>query len=257
MLIDPTLDEVLAFCAQDPIERVIIEDLARRGYARIRGVADAQGLTGLCHFGANVVPSGSGCAELAVDDALRGALMILGDEAAVDELWDAARASMPEPREDRPRQPVFAIEEPPAGPDTGLRPARLDDLELLLPACAASHLGELGTDPLERDPLGFRRRTAAQIQEGRSWVWLEDGTILFKAEAAAWTPRAIQLQQVWVDPEARERGYGTRGLAALCRLLLLRTPSVCLFVRQDNEPAIRLYERIGMRRAGTYRSILF
>ena len=257
MLTEPTLDEILAFCAEDPIERVILEDIARRGFARIRGVANEHGLTGLCHFGTNVVPSGQRCAELAADDALRRALMIIGDEVAVNELWGAARPTMPEPREDRPGQPVFAIEEAPAGPDTGLRRATLADFDLLLPACAASHLGELGTDPLERDALGFRRRTAAQIDEGRSWLWTENGTILFKAEVAAWTPQAVQLQQVWVDPDVRNRGYGTRGLAALCRLLLRQTPAVCLFVRRENEAAIRLYERIGMHRVCTYRSILF
>jgi predicted GNAT family acetyltransferase len=32
---------------------------------------------------------------------------------------------------------------------------------------------------------------------------------------------------------------------------------VCLFVRADNPGAIRLYERVGMGRAGSYRSILF
>jgi len=32
---------------------------------------------------------------------------------------------------------------------------------------------------------------------------------------------------------------------------------VTLFVRTENEPAIRLYETIGMERAGSYRSILF
>ena len=97
----------------------------------------------------------------------------------------------------------------------------------------------------------------SQIREGRSWLWAEDGTILFKAEASAWTPSAVQLQQVWVDPDARRQGYATRGISDLCRLLLERTPSVCLFVRPENAPAIRLYEKIGMRRVGTYRSLLF
>src|SRR5437899_3043043 len=101
----------------------------------------------------------------------------------------------------------------------------------LLPACAAAHELELGLDPLARDADGFRWRTLAQIEEGRSWVWLEDGVILFKAEASAWTPSAVQLQQVWVDPAARGRGYGLRGLADLCRLLLDSTPAVTLFVR--------------------------
>ena len=99
-------------------------------------------------------------------------------------------------------------------------------------------------------------RTQAQIGEGRSWVWLEGGTILFKAEASAWTPRAVQLQQVWVDPG---RGGGLRQARArdLCRRLLERTPTVCLFVRADNGAAIRLYETIGMRRTISYRSLIF
>jgi predicted GNAT family acetyltransferase len=81
--------------------------------------------------------------------------------------------------------------------------------------------------------------------------------ILFKAEASAWTPSAIQLQQVWVDPEARRQGYGASGLRDLCRLLLEQVPAVCLFVRADNEPAIKLYRAIGMEHVLDYRSVLF
>ena len=47
-------------------------------------------------------------------------------------------------------------------------------------------------------------------------------------------------------PGVRRRGYAARGLADLCRLLLERVPTVCLFVRAENAPAIRLYETIGM-----------
>jgi predicted GNAT family acetyltransferase len=164
---------------------------------------------------------------------------------------------MPRPREDRPGQPVFRLDEPPGPGETGLRPATLDDLDLLLPACAAAHEEELGVDPLVRDEDGFRWRTRSQIEDGRSWLWLDGETILFKAEASAWTPAAVQLQQVWVDPEARRRGNANRGLRDLCRLLLERVPTVCLFVRPENAPAIRLYEAIGMRAALAYRSLLF
>ena len=67
----------------------------------------------------------------------------------------------------------------------------------------------------------------------------------------------MQLQQVWVDPEARRQGFGARGLADLCGLLLERVPSVCLFVRADNAAAIGLYEAIGMEHVLDYRSLLF
>jgi predicted GNAT family acetyltransferase len=161
------------------------------------------------------------------------------------------------PREDRPGQPVYVIDEPPEAGGSGLREATLRDLPLLVPACAEAHFEEIGLDPLRRDPEGFRWRTQAQISEGRSWIWLEEGTILFKAEASAWTPSAVQLQQVWVDPAFRNRGNAQRGLRDLLRLLLVRVPKVCLFVRPENAPAIHVYEAIGMRRQGTYRSLIF
>jgi uncharacterized protein len=257
MLVTPTLDQVLEFCARDAVERVFLEDVARRGFARFRAVEEGDLLTALCYFGANVVPSGEGCAAFAEDAVGRSTRMIIGDEPAVTELWRAAEALLPDPREDRPGQPVYVLDEPPDGGETGLREAEADDLELLLPACAATHREELGVDPLERDAPAFRRRTLAQIHERRSWLWVDNGTILFKAEASAWTPSAVQLQQVWVDPAARNRGHAQRGLRHLCRILLERTPTVCLFVRPENTPAIRVYEAVGMRRRGSYRSLLF
>jgi ribosomal protein S18 acetylase RimI-like enzyme len=175
----------------------------------------------------------------------------------VSTLWEAARDRLPEPREDRPGQPVYTLVEPPEPGGTGLRPATRADVVRLIPACAAAHELELGIDPLQLDPEAFRWRTEAQVDEGRSWLWLEDDVVLFKAEASAWTPRAVQIQQVWVDPAARGRGNASRGLRDLCRLLLDTTPTVTLFVRRDNAPAIALYESIGMSKALEYRSVLF
>jgi predicted GNAT family acetyltransferase len=183
--------------------------------------------------------------------------MVIGEERAVGELWSAAGEAMPEPREDRPGQPVYVLDDAPAPGDTGVREAGLEDLDLLVPACAQAHYEEIGQDPLARDPEGFRWRTQAQIGEGRSWLWADDGTILFKAEASAWTPSAVQLQQVWVDPAVRNRGYAQRGMRDLCRRLLELVPVVCLFVRADNLAAIRVYEAIGMRRTISYRSLIF
>ena len=256
-VIEPTTAQVLDFCAADPVERVFLEDVARRGHARFLALPDeGGGIAGLCHMGTNVVPSGHGCAVFAGAAARAGARMVIGEERAVTELWEAATRRLPKAREDRPGQPVYAISDAPAPGETGLRAAIASDLELLVPACAASHREELGVDPLRRDREGFRWRTRVQIDEGRSWVWVEDGTILFKAEASAWTPSAVQLQQVWVDPPVRRHGYAARGLRDLVRLLLGRTPVVTLFVRTENAPAIALYDAIGMRRVLTYRSIL-
>jgi uncharacterized protein len=253
---EPKHDQILRFCARDPVERVFLEDVARRRLGRFVARVENGELLALCHMGVNVVPSGDGCGVFARDVARAAPRMLIGKAPAVSELWEEVRSRLPSPREDRPGQPVFVIGESPAPADTGLRAATLDDLEHLVPACAAAHEQEIGIDPMRRDPDGFRWRTRTQIEEGRSWLWIEDGVILFKAEASAWTPEAVQLQQVWVDPVARRAGHGARGLSDLCRLLLERVPTVCLFVRAENEPAIRLYETIGMEHVFDYRSVL-
>src|SRR5260221_7238900 len=179
VLVSPALEEILAFCAEDPVERVFLEDVARRGLGRFAAVEDDGRLTALCHVGANVVPAGDDCGAFA-EHALRGrARMIIGEQQSVDELWSAIRGEMPAPRDDRPGQPVYSIVEPPPPGDTGLRAATYADFNVLLPACAAAHKEEIGIDPLDVDPEGFRWRTRSQIDEGRSWLWLEDGVILF------------------------------------------------------------------------------
>ena len=250
------MDQILRYCAEDPVERVFLEDVARRGLGRFAGIEEEGRLVALCHTGANVVPSGRGCGAFADLTARAGARMLIGEQGAVSDLWEAARSRLPSPREDRPGQPVYTISAAPEPAGTGLRLAELADLDLLVPACARAHEVELGIDPLARDANGFRWRTRTQIETGRSWLWAEDGVILFKAEASAWTPEAVQLQQVWTDPAVRRAGNGARGLRDLIRLLLGQVPRVCLFVRADNEPAIRLYDTVGMQHVLDYRSVL-
>ena len=256
-LIEPSREQILRFCVADPVERVFLEDVARRGQGRFAALSDrSRELTALCHLGTNLVPSGTGCEAFSDLAAKSGARMLIGEEGAVSDLWDAARKKLPEARLDRPGQPVYTISEPPPEGGTGLKQATFADLPLLVPACAAAHQEELGVDPLRRDPNGFRSRTRLQVEEGRSWLWVEDGVILFKAEASAWTPSAVQLQQVWTDPPVRRQGFAGRALSDLIRLLLASTPSVCLFVRAENSAAIRLYESVGMYHVLDYRSVL-
>ena len=68
---------------------------------------------------------------------------------------------------------------------------------------------------------------------------------------------AVQLQQVWVEPELRGRLRRSAAWPTSASSSCETTPAVCLFVRPENAPAIGLYERIGMRRTITYRSLIF
>src|SRR5947199_8433371 len=101
---EPELDQVLAFCAEDPVERVFLEDVARRGLGRFFAVADgADKLTSLCHAGANIVPSGRGSGVYAPVAAEARSPMIIGDAEAVTEPWEPARDLLPAARADRPK----------------------------------------------------------------------------------------------------------------------------------------------------------
>src|SRR5262249_12006725 len=90
--VTPSREQILAFCAEDPVERVFLEDVARRGLGHFTAVQGGDGrLTALCHAAANIVPSGRGCGAFADAAQHGGARMLIGEEGAVGELWDAAR----------------------------------------------------------------------------------------------------------------------------------------------------------------------
>ena len=101
----PTLEQTLAFCAEEPVERVFLEDVARRNLGRFTAFAENGRLTALCHVGANVVPAGRDCGRFAAAAARGRARMIIGDEHAVGELWERLAERMPPP--DRPKPTPF------------------------------------------------------------------------------------------------------------------------------------------------------
>jgi hypothetical protein len=183
--------------------------------------------------------------------------MIIGEEAAVGELWAEASRRLPEPREDRPRQPVFVLDDPPEAGGSGLRAATPADLERLLPACALAHEEELGVDPLARDAEGFRWRTRSQIDDRRSWLWLEDDVILFKARRPRGRRRRCSCNRC--GSILRRDAVATRRVrsatsAASCSSARLPSASSC---GRRNEAALALYRRIGMRHVLDYRSLVF
>ena len=89
---EPTTDQVLEFCAREPVERVFLEDVARRNLGRfVAKIQDDGALAALCHVGANIVPSGEGCEDFARAAAEGQSRMIIGEQGAVTALWEAAR----------------------------------------------------------------------------------------------------------------------------------------------------------------------
>lgn len=140
-------------------------------------------------------------------------------------------------------------------PVTGLRQATLADLALVMTTNAGLAMEECGVNPLRRDALGFRQRTARRIEQGRIWVWVENGELIFKADVVSDTPEAVYLEGIYVHPRERRKGYGLRCLTQLSRLLLARTEAVCLVVNEEQKDAQAFYRKVGYTQISDYDTI--
>ena len=140
-------------------------------------------------------------------------------------------------------------------PVPGLRPATLADLEQVVLVHAAMSFEESGVNPLERDPEGFRRRTARRLEQGRVWVWVRDGRLIFKADVIADTPAVVYLEGVYVSRDERGKGVGLRCVSQLGRSLLRRTESICLLVKEHNHNAREFFRRADYTLRGYYDTV--
>jgi predicted GNAT family acetyltransferase len=114
---------------------------------------------------------------------------------------------------------------------------------------------ESGIDPSQADPTGFRVRCLRRIERGRIWVWIEGGKLVFKADIIADTPDAIYLEGIYVCPEARRKGYGSRCVSELSHRLWRRTKSISVLVNRERPEAQRFFEMIGFISSGLYDTV--
>jgi predicted GNAT family acetyltransferase len=136
-----------------------------------------------------------------------------------------------------------------------LRQATLDDLGIIMTVNAEMIFEESGINPLQTDLIGFSRRTARRIEQGRIWVWIENKRLIFKTDVMSDTPEVIYLEGVFVNPEERGKGYGLLCFTQLCHRLLERTKSICLLVNEHNQAAINLYKKSGYTLQGCYDTV--
>lgn len=135
--------------------------------------------------------------------------------------------------------------------------ATADDLEQVMAINSVMAFEESGTNPLARDLQGMSARTLRRIELGRVWVLPKAGRIIFKADAVSATPQAIFLEGVYVHPDERGRGLGSRCLTQLGRILLERAPSITLVLNQENRRALSLYQRVNYKMRSPYLTIYF
>ena len=266
------LADVTALLAHDPVVNVVADYRARVTQMQPRwlngemwGYYEAERLRSVCHSAANLMPAmatGRALEEFAARALSQGrrCSTLLGPSEDVAEMWRLLEGSWQPPRVVREDQPHLEIDSAPlvAG-DPGVRISRMDDIDVLYPACVAMYTEEVGVSPEENGGASlYRARVAQLISRGWSFARIEDGRVVFKAEVAAATPHACQVQGVYVVPDRRGEGLGTAGMAAVVDLARKHiAPVVSLYVNAHNVVARRAYERVGFRQTATFTTIMF
>ena len=182
--------------------------------------------------------------------------MIMGEQERIEDFWNYYAEGGQEMRL-ACRELLFELRWPIAVDEkvAELRLATADDLELVMPPQAQMAFDESGVNPMEKDPEGFRQRSLRRIEQDRTWVLVEDGKLLFKADIISDTAEVNYLEGIWVSPEVRGAGIGLRCLSQLAQTLLSRTNSICLLVNERNTEAQGLYKRAGYKLRSVYDTI--
>lgn len=269
-----SFDAALALALTDPVINALagarLQESARSAALsqEFSLAGEEQHPEGLLWHGVNLSPLSA--TDRALDDfgrhmAARGrrASSVVGDRAAVQRLWEPlAPLWGADVREYRWSQPLLQAGDPADAPQlapVGLRPAVPGEEQIVFPAAVAMFREEVGVDPIAGDGgRSYRARIGELIRKRRTYVVIEDGEVLFKADVGSLFGPIAQIHGVWVRPDQRGRGLGRAGMAELVRQVRRdHAPQVSLYVNDFNEPARRAYAASGFRQVGELTTILF
>ena len=266
------VDAALEVCARDPAANVYVASRIQDGglgYGSTAAYGWFSGgrLDSLVWTLANVVPVGTGSASWPaltsqVRRVRRRCASFLGPREQVLGMWREARSLFPQPRSIRSEQPLMATRIPPSRLgfeiDERVRLARLDEVDLVLPAAEHMFTQEIGYRPYTGNPTFYRDSIWRLIRAGRTYVVIEDGAVVFKADVGSVALDTCQIQGVWISPRLRGRGLAAGYMASVVEQAMTQhAPFVTLYVNDFNAPALATYRRIGMEQIGTFATILF
>lgn len=266
------VDDALDLCAADPAANVfvasrILDGGLGHGSSAAHGYFREGQLSSLIWTVANVIPVGTDVqSRLALAEKVRRmrrrCASFLGPRDQVLGLWREVGGSYPAPRSLRSEQPLMGTRTPPSvlgvELDPRVRPATLDEVDLVLPAAEHMFTEEIGYRPYTGSPAFYRDSIWRLIRAGRTYVAVEGGRVIFKADVGSVALGTCQIQGVWVAPELRGRGMAPALMAsALEQTLAEHAPFATLYVNDYNAPALATYRRVGMEQIGTFATILF
>ena len=264
-------DEALELCARNPAANVFVAARIEEGALRsapgsLLGFRSGGRLRSLCWVSANVVPVECD-AETAEAFAARirrwhkGCASIFGPSEQVLALWGVLEHSWGRARAVRAHQPLMATSQTSAefgvAPEPRVRFARLEEVDIVMPAAAAMFTDEIGYPPYRGSSRGYRALIAGLIADRHTVVWVEGDEVLFKADVGSAAVDAAQIQGVWLAPRLRGHGLSEALMAAATDLILEHVaPLATLYVNDFNAPARATYRAIGYREVGAFTTVL-
>ena len=263
-------DQALEVCARDTRTNVfvaarILEGGLATSPGAVLGYAEGPGLQAICWVSANLVPVGCDGPALAAFAITmrrwrRQCSSVFGPSDMVLPLWEALRPTWGEPRAVRTHQPVLATAGtlPSGAPrDPQVRLARFDEVDLVMPAAAAMFTEEIGYPPYRGSGQLYRQGVASLIRQGHTFVRVDDGEVVFKADIGSVALGVAQVQGVWVAPRWRGQGLAAPAMAAVVEQVRAEIASVVtLYVNDFNASARATYARVGFTEIGSFATVL-
>ncbi|MCA1782793.1 MAG: GNAT family N-acetyltransferase [Dermatophilaceae bacterium] len=269
-------EAALEVCAQDIASNVFVASRI------LDGVIDTQPQSVLSHrsgrdvdallwANANVVPvETTPESRSAFVDRLRRSrrrcASILGPREQVEQMWALVEPIWGQAREVRASQPLCVTSTPPSALgvplDPRVRPARVEEAELILPAAEHMFTHEIGYAPYTGSSRAYVGAISALIRRGHTYIATDVGRdgverVVFKTDIGSAALGCVQLQGVWLAPELRGRGYAVPLIAAAVEQIMCDVGQlVTLYVNDFNAPARAAYRRVGFVETGQFMTVL-
>lgn len=84
------------------------------------------------------------------------------------------------------------------------------------------------------------------------WHLRKNGKIISKANIHATSENYAQIGGVMTHPDHQGKGYAKQTVSVVCKYWIERGKDIILFVRNDNEPALKVYHAIGFQPIDDY-----
>lgn len=256
-------EEALKFLSARPVHTVVMASFINdngisneRNRGKFYGYRNAEGrLEGVALIGHSTL------IEARSDAALRGFAaraktsetpihLIMSHGNSAQTFWHLYSGGLSEPRlvcVERLFEVAFPLMVRKAAAE--IRPATAEELVPVAEAQAEVAFMECGVDPMVKDREGFLKRVLRRIEQGRVFVAVEDGKLVFKADVIAETPETAYLEGVYVAPQFRGKGVGSECLHQVAVELLNRVANVCLLSNVEFEKAHNSFFRAGFKAA--------